>query len=154
MRRIKVLRISGAMLFGIFGEGDRAYRVMKDGIPPDAKVVFAEWDFLASELHVLLESEQFPETPTGQAYPELCPVFHSSGGGRPDFAESLSIPDHKPLIREISLMNHCSQMLSRYSDTMIANCTIVNSEHGEPEEHKPYVDLSDEPKTVKFREFL
>lgn len=170
MRRIKVLRISGPMLFGIFGEGDRAYRVMKDGIPPDAKVVFAEWDFLASELHVLLESEQFPEVEEGMPYPELDTRLETinpgpcefEGGIPPGCGES----PIKPALREISLTAQLSPTMERVmsqsetpdfgwvEEQFKKSLEWIDDFKAETQSAEPVPSQADELKPVKFREFL
>jgi hypothetical protein len=56
----RVLRISGDLLLQMFEEGDHdGYRVIRDGMPPDARVVNVTWDGAGECLNVYVVSAAF-----------------------------------------------------------------------------------------------
>ncbi len=56
----RVFSISGDLLLQMFEAGEhRGYRVIRDAIPPDARVVNAVWDAVGEQMKVYIISAEF-----------------------------------------------------------------------------------------------
>lgn len=74
-RRRMVLRIGSGFLPLMFTEGLKSYCVTKDPFPADTEIVGASMTPDMRTLVLLLESEAFPEVPSGELYPEITPTL-------------------------------------------------------------------------------
>ena len=72
-RQCKTLRLPLGALAGFLSPGGHAYTV-SEGIPPDATVKSALVWLHSNELHLTIESAEFPAVPLGTKYPEVVPV--------------------------------------------------------------------------------
>jgi hypothetical protein len=73
--RRMTLEISSTLFPAFFGSGEKHYEVTKDALPDDTRVINAMMDPQCRYVVLLLESESFPETTTGNVYPPLCPMM-------------------------------------------------------------------------------
>lgn len=70
LHRIKTLRVQSELMAAFFKmTGTTAYRVT--GMPDDARVVDAAFDWRRDHVVLLIESSEFPEVPDGHDAPDL-----------------------------------------------------------------------------------
>ena len=72
-RRRAVLLVDADSLLDLFKAGHREYTVTEHAIPEDAKVVGAQYDPLAGEFRLLVESASFEPCPISVIPPILPP---------------------------------------------------------------------------------
>jgi hypothetical protein len=78
----RVLRISDTLLLEMLRQDHEAhYRVIKDGLPADAKIInFAmegAWTCGRGVAALLLESAEWEPSPEGKPYPDVTPTLQS-----------------------------------------------------------------------------
>lgn len=87
----RVLVISDTFLPVIFGEGVHHYRVVKDALPSDCRIVNALFEFPnvagANRVKLLLESNEWEEVENNQPYPEIDMMFSTIHKDKPEWPE-------------------------------------------------------------------
>lgn len=77
--RYKRLIVSAELFFGLLTEGphpERAYSVIKDPLPADAKLVHVRHAW-PNSIEMLISSETFPELKRGEEIPSITPTLRS-----------------------------------------------------------------------------
>jgi hypothetical protein len=77
--RYKRLKISPEFFLSLFTEGmhpQRAYTVIADAVPADAKLVHVRMSW-PNDLEMLISSETFPEVKKGEEIPLMTPTMRS-----------------------------------------------------------------------------
>ncbi len=75
-RQVRVLVLSDTFLPMLMGAGLHAYAVDENPLPPDARIVAAEYDgFRGYCLKLLIESAEFEPVPPGSHPAEIVPMF-------------------------------------------------------------------------------
>jgi hypothetical protein len=77
--RYKRLKVSPEMFLSLFTEGvhpERAYTVIADAVPADAKLVHVRM-LWPNDLEMLISSETFPVLKKGEEIPLLVPTMRS-----------------------------------------------------------------------------
>ena len=74
-RRYKRITCSPEFLASAMHDGDHSYRIVRDGVPLDAKVIGCGHDNLSNTIYVFIEHESFDEVPEGEIIPALYPLF-------------------------------------------------------------------------------
>jgi hypothetical protein len=77
--KIKRLKVSAQLFFGLFSEGfhpDRAYTVVADPIPPDAQLVNLRLGW-PNDIELVIKSETFPDLKESEEIPLMQPTLRS-----------------------------------------------------------------------------
>jgi hypothetical protein len=77
--RYKRMRISAELFLSLFSEGqhpERAYSVVADPVPDDAKLVHVRHAW-PNDIELLLSSDAFPENKQGEEIPLMTPTLRS-----------------------------------------------------------------------------
>src|SRR5947207_2436466 len=76
----RILTISGELFPQLF-LGEKHYRVIRDALPDDTKIVNVKLNFMSEErpqdVSFLLESKEWESVPDGQRIPDIEPTFQS-----------------------------------------------------------------------------
>lgn len=99
----RILRIADALLLDILRAGKELhYRVSKDGLPPDVKIVDfrmeGHWRQQRGNVLLVLESEHWQPAREGERIPEIEPILETlypREGDYLTFAEKLQCPNQE-----------------------------------------------------------
>lgn len=74
-RRLKILRITDTCLLELLMQQAILAEVTEDSIPADTRIADVRWDGFRQCVELLLESDEFPEVPEGNAVLAIVPVY-------------------------------------------------------------------------------
>ncbi len=75
----KILAMSRPFFLDLWKGGESHYRVVKDPLPDDVRLVKVSMDlfFGVDTVAFMLESDEWPEVPSGHNVPQIEPIFET-----------------------------------------------------------------------------